>query len=160
MIKLVPLLENLTISDNDIQLKKGLSVIDNADYICKFDINDDNTATLIWINTKTNKYKGKEIFEALLEYFKGEGVKKVFAWGTRGKVYGVQAVGHYVMLRWGFIPEDITYINKPLKTNYKTIKDALQDPEFLPKWKQDGDDFKGVFNMKPNSLSWKLLQTK
>jgi hypothetical protein len=157
MIKLVPLLENVTISPADIQLKKGLSVIDNPDYICKFDIDDDQTATLIWINTKTNKYKGKDIFKALLEYLKGEGVNKVYAWGTRGKVYGVQAVGHYVMLRWGFIPENMNYINKPLKTNYKNIKDALNDPEFLVKWKQDGDDFKGVFDMKSNSLSWKLL---
>lgn len=160
MIKLVPLLERLTISDEDIKLKKGMSVIDTPDYICKFDINDDHTATLIWINTKTNKYKGKEIFEALLEYFKEQGVKKVFAWGTRGKVYGVQAIGHYVMLRWGFIPETMDYINKPLKTSYKTFKDALKDPEFLSKWKQDGDDFKGVFDMKSGSLSWKLLNTK
>lgn len=160
MIKLIPLLEKLTISDNDIQLKKGLSVIDTPDYIVKFDMDEDNTATLIWINNKTNKYKGKELFNALLEYLKGQGIKQLSAWGTRGKVYGVQAVGHYVMLRWGFIPVNMDYINKPLNTNYKTITDALKDPEFLTRWKQDGDDFKGVFNMKPNSLSWKLLQTK
>lgn len=154
--KEIRFVESINISDSDVKLKRGLSIIETEDYIINFDYEGEK-ATLNWINTKTNKYKGKEIFNAFLDYMKSKGVRKIGAYGTKGNVYGIKAYGYYVMLKWGFIPENISEINDLLSTSYNSFEEALQDSNFWNQWKEKGDDYYGIFDLTPNSLSWKLF---
>lgn len=161
MIKLKRILVESDLQDvirTTIKYKNNIPSIKNPDFDIIFDIKDDNTAELTWINNKTNKYKGRDIFEAFMLYLKSKGIKRVEAWGTKGKMHGTTAIGYYVMLKYGVIPTNINDINKILNTNYKNIQDAFKDPSFWENWKANGDDYFGVFDLSNNSLSWKVFK--
>ena len=75
-----------------------------------------------------------------------------------GKSKSIVVNGYYTMLRWGFIPEGgIKFINKVLHSNYESLESAIIDPEFWNRWKLEGKEFIGFFDLSSNSLSWKIL---
>lgn len=148
--------ETELVNDSNVKIKKGINIVTTPDFVIKFDY-EGPKATLIWIHSKTTKYKGKDVFKSLINYLSSKGVKTIGAWGTKGIVYGVQASGYYAILKWGFVPENMEEINTILGTKYSNFEEASNDPEFWSNWKQKGKDYYGVFDLKPNSLSWKLF---
>ena len=144
--------------------EKFYTLVDTDDFILKYD--DTSYMTLDWIYMKTNKYRGTDIFKAFLQLAKERGHNKVKAWAIKGadvvKINGksksIVVNGYYTMLRWGFIPEGgIKFINKVLHSNYESLESAIIDPEFWNRWKLEGKEFIGFFDLSSNSLSWKIL---
>lgn len=144
------------INDSNVQIKRGINIVTTPDFVVKFDY-EGPKATLNWIHSKTTKYKGKDVFKSLADYLTTKGVKTIGAWGTKGVVYGVEAYGYYVMMKWGFVPEDMDKVNALIGTDYPNFEQASRDLSFWTKWKEDGKDYFGNFDLKPNSLSWQLF---
>lgn len=122
--------------------------------------------TLSWIYTKTNKYSGTDILKALIKYCQESGFKTITGYGIRGTdsviINGKRKIittnGYYSLMRWGFIPDKgIKFINNILKTNYTTLEDAFSNKEFWTKWREDGKEYTGEFDVSSNSLSFNVL---
>ncbi len=122
--------------------------------------------TLSWIYTKTSKYSGTDILKALIKYCQENGFKSITGYGIKGhdsviidgKRKSIVTNGYYSLMRWGFIPDKgVKFINKTLKTNYSTLEDAFSDKEFWTKWKEDGKEYTGEFDVSSNSLSFRVL---
>lgn len=148
--------------------KDGYKSIETPDFILKID-EVDTHVTLSWIYMKTQKYKGTDVLNAIIKYSKSKGYKSITGFGIRGtdivKIDGksktIETNGYYTLMRWGFIPDNgIKMINRVLKTKYPSLIAAYKDPEFWTKWKQNGKDYTGEFDIAPNSLSWKILLHK
>lgn len=144
------------VNDSNVKIKRGINTVTTPDFVLNFDY-EGPKATLNWIHSKTSKYKGKDVFKSLAEYLKSKGVKTIGAWGTKGVVYGIEAYGYYVMMKWGFVPENMDEINGILGTEYSSFIEASRDTEFWKQWKEKGKDYFGNFDLKPNSISWQLF---
>lgn len=59
--------------------------------------------------------------------------------------------------RFGKYPEDMNEINSILGTGYPNFETASNDLEFWNLWKEKGSDYYGVFDLRPNSLSWRMF---
>lgn len=126
------------------------------DFELKYD--DDGDFMFSWINTKTSKYKGIDIFKALIQIAQKEGNKEINALAAKGKTNGIDANGFYTLIKWGCIPtKDISWINKLLGTNYSSYEEAYEDPNFLPMWKAKGQECYCIFDTKPGSLSMRTI---
>lgn len=130
-------------------------VVQNDDFILKWDESEDHL-TLSWIYRISDKYKGREIFNSLIEYCKKKNIPRITAYCVRGydsisinnQKEEIYDNGYYTLLKWGFKPDKgIKLINKTLKTNYKTIESAVRSPLFWKKWKDDGVDFTGYYDL-------------
>lgn len=140
---------------NTVKKKQGIYTVKNNDFHIIFDLTDD-ILELTWITINTNKFTGKEVLLGLIKYCKQFNITKIKATGVRDKHHGKDSYGYYVMLKWGFLPiQGITFINDVLNTNYKSFENAFIDSNFLPKWKINGIEFDGIFDLNQNSLSMK-----
>lgn len=150
-------LEDL-ISYSIVPNKKGDILMKNDDFETKIDTFGDNYR-LYWIKNISKKYSGTEIFKSILKTLKNKfGNKPISTTGIKGKFKGKPVNGYYTMLRWGFIPKGgINFINEKLNTNYKNISEAVTDEKFWELWRNKGCEFDGIFDMQPNSVSYKIL---
>ena len=141
--------------------KHGDIHIKNNDFEVKFDTFGDNYR-LNWIKNFSGKYKGTEIFKNMLHNLHDKiGDKPITATGIKGVFKGKPVNGYYTMFRWGFVPDGgIKQINKILNTKYNDLESAINDPAFFDKWKENGEEYEGIFDMSPNSISWKLINNK
>lgn len=126
---------------------KSYTHVNNSDFEIKY--NDmDTYLILLWINIKSDKYKGIEVFKALVKFSQEKNLKFIIAYASKGIFYKVETTGYYSLLKWGFIPlEGIDLINAALEGNYKSIEEARKDSKFLANWKEKGIAFDGIFEL-------------
>jgi hypothetical protein len=157
--------EVLNIIKNQMKEDKTGKKVETSDFILKID-DMTNHVTLSWIYTKTRTYSGTDIIRALIKYAQEKNYKFIAGYGIKGfdiveiegKKTRIVTNGYYSLMRWGFLPDKgIKVINKKLKTNYATLEDAFSDSSFWTTWKDNGGDYTGEFDLKPNSLSFKVL---
>jgi hypothetical protein len=136
--------------------KEGDSfIVSNEDFELKYEA-DSSDFIFRWVLVKSPKYKGKDIFKAIIDIAKKEGYKEINALAAKGKTNNVTANGYYSLVKWGFIPtKDITWVNKLLNTSYNSYDEAFNDPNFLPLWKEKGKETYAIFDLDPNSTSFK-----
>jgi hypothetical protein len=136
--------------------KEGDSfIVSNEDFELKYEA-DSSDFIFRWVLVKSSKYKGKDIFKAIIDIAKKEGYKEINALAAKGKTNNVSANGYYSLVKWGFIPtKDITWVNKLLNTSYNSYDEAFNDPNFLPLWKEKGKETYAIFDLDPNSTSFK-----
>jgi hypothetical protein len=143
--------------------KKDMIVVDNEDFEVRFDLWGD-TYRFNWIINRTAKYRGADIFHALITAVEmAYGAKPITTSAEKG--YDEQAKkdlnGYYTMLRWGFIPDKgVKMFNALLGETYPTMEAAFKDSSFWKNWRDYGSSYTGVFDMTPGSLSWDLLEKK
>ena len=128
--------------------KKKYHVIDTPDYEIRYDIVGD-ALQLMWIHTKTNKYKGIDLFNKIVEYANSKNLDEIYAWWCDGIIDGIPATGYFIGMKWGFNPVDgIKFVNKTIGASYQSMEEARQDPNFLTLWKAEGKNFTGVYKLK------------
>lgn len=158
--KKVKLIESPQDVYNIIQTNKidenGSWVVNTPDFELKYD--DKGDFMFSWINTKTSKYKGLDIFKALVKVAQTSGAREINALAAKGKTNGIDANGFYTLIKWGFESvKGIEWINKILGTNYKDMEEARRDPNFLLQWKTKGKESYVTFDTTPGSLSIQTL---
>lgn len=130
--------------------------IDTPDFQLKYD--DKGDFMFSWIYLKTNKYRGADIFKAVLRLAKEVGAKEIHALAAKGVTNNVDATGYFVLVKWGFLPiKGIEWVNKLLGTSYQSFEEAYNDSNFLPMWKQKGQEGYVTFDLTPGSLSMKVF---
>lgn len=138
--------------------ENGSWVVNTPDFELKYD--DKGDFMFSWINTKTSKYKGLDIFKALVLIAQKEGNKEINALAAKGKTNGITANGFYSLVKWGFeSTKGIDWVNKLLGTKYQSYEEARKDPNFLPMWKEKGQESYVTFDTTPNSLSMRTLNS-
>ena len=148
------------IIEKELKKKHGIYTVKNADFHIIFDIAED-VLELTWITINSNKYTGKEVLLGIIDYCQQFNINKLRATGVRGEHHKKDSYGYYVMLKWGFIPDGgISFLNDVLGTKYESIEQAYADPEFWNKWKKDGTEFDGTFDMSAGSLSKRMFDDK
>ncbi len=158
------IIESLSDSfQNDLIKTKKFSQINNEDFSLRFDFIDDYVI-LLWIYNKSKKYSGREIFYQFIKYINSLGIREIYAYAAKGidhirdgkKSIKINDTGYFNLLKWGFIPtEGINFINKTLKSNYKSFEEMFSDNEFFSIWKEKGKEFPCVFDTDKNSISMK-----
>jgi len=135
----------------------GHHVTKTADYHIIYDISS-KLLWIVWINIKTNKFKGIDILMKLIEIAKSKGCIGLTADWETGIIQGIEANGYYVGMKWGFLPDKgIKFVNDILKTEYPNFKAMFDDPNFLKMWKEAKVPYSGTFDLSTNSISWQQL---
>ncbi len=136
--------------------QNGSWVVDSPDFQLKYD--DKGDFMFSWIYMKTSKFRGTDIFRALLAIAQKEGAKEIHALAAKGKTNDVLANGYYTLVKWGFIPiKDVEWANKLLGTQYQSWDEAYSDPKFFELWKAKGKEVYVTFDTTPGSLSMKTF---
>lgn len=148
--------EILKILEENYTYSHFYKIVQNNDFILKWDETEDHL-TLSWIYRISDKYKGRDIFNSLIEYCKKKNIPRITAYCVRGNdsiivnnnKKEIYDTGYYTLLKWGFKPDKgVKFLNKTLKTNYSTIESAIKSPIFWKKWKDKGVDFTGYYEIK------------
>lgn len=136
--------------------ENGSWVVDSPDFQLKYD--DKGDFMFSWIYMKTSKFRGTDVFKALLMIAQKEGAKEIHALAAKGKTNDVLANGYYTLIKWGFVPiKDIDWANKLLGTQYQSWDEAYSDPKFFELWKAKGKEVYVTFDTTPGSLSMKTF---
>ena len=143
------------------------TIVENNNFSLKIDYITGDYLTLAWIHIKNKEYiNGTELLKSLIPYSKKRNLKYIHAYGIKGydmayvnnKMKLITTNGYYTLMRWGFIPyKKEIFLNKVLKTDYKSLEDAYSDPNFWINWKERGIAYVGDFDLEENSLSYKVL---